>query len=180
MTKFGFTILTILVFLLSIATACSQKTTSSTTQNGNADLIQPKHKALKNNNYPQGISGKVVELLGDHMPAPNAPNSPTSAGGKKGGVKRQIAVFPLSQVQENSNYDGFHPLNTEEMIATTFSDEDGNFKIGLPVGTYTLVVWEVDKWYANSFDGKGNINPIKVEENKFTETTLQITHRATF
>ncbi len=57
---------------------------------------------------------------------------------------------------------------------------DGKFGISLKPGSYTLMVMENGRLYANGMDGLGNINPIQVEAGKVTQFTFNINYQAAY
>jgi len=122
--------------------------------------------------YNQGIQGKVLWLEGNFMPGPGQD--------KKGEpIARLLYIFdPLkaSDIPHDGNF--YKPQ--QEPIKIISSDTDGNFHASLPVGTYTLLSKEEEGLYANLMDGEGYINPVKVEEGKFTDITFKIDYKAVY
>ncbi|WP_144886980.1 hypothetical protein [Lacibacter cauensis] len=80
-------------------------------------------------------------------------------------MKRKVQIYNYSLITDavrsmNSTV-FFERLNTK-LIAETESDANGFFQVTLQPGTYTMVVVEDGKLYANSGDGQGGINPFTV------------------
>ncbi|MEO6524853.1 MAG: hypothetical protein ABIN91_24420 [Mucilaginibacter sp.] len=108
----------------------------------------------------QGIMGKIYLRKGNYMPSPGQ----ITPQGKP--VKRTIYIYEVTnreQVTEN----GTHYSNIKtKLIAKTKSDDTGCYSIALLTGYYSVFVDDNDQIYANSFDGKGNINTIEVKKGK--------------
>lgn len=109
----------------------------------------------------QGIYGTVQFKLGNCMPI----GGPGVSDCRTCPVKRKIQIYNYSLITDavrslNSTV-FFERLNTK-LIAETESDANGFFQVTLQPGTYTMVVVEDGKLYANSGDGQGGINPFTV------------------
>ncbi|GAB3577252.1 hypothetical protein GCM10027578_44610 [Spirosoma luteolum] len=124
----------------------------------------------------QGICGKVVEKRGNQMPGPDRS---VSAGQP---VEREVLIFPLlnlSQVEAGSG--GFiNSVGQAKPVLTVRSGKDGSFCAKLPVGRYSVLVREPNGLYANLSDTQNNINPIRVERNRRSTLTVEITHQAVY
>ncbi|MCU0470496.1 MAG: hypothetical protein MUF58_18050, partial [Arcicella sp.] len=69
----------------------------------------------------------------------------------------------------------------KSLIKTVKSDADGRFCVDLPEGSYSLLVREGDKGlYANSFDGEGNIFPVKVGKDKVSIIVFTVDYQAVY
>lgn len=97
-------------------------------------------------------------------------------------VKRNVRIYKYSLISDavraaNSS-DFFERLNTA-LIAETESDANGFFQVTLQPGTYTMVVVENGKLYANSGDGQGGINPFTVGSG-IKNVDMSITYKAVY
>ncbi len=65
---------------------------------------------------------------------------------------------------------GLNYLDKEDLVNEEkniiFTDKHGFFKINLPPGLYTFLIFKDDIFYCNSFDGKGFFKSYEI--NKFT------------
>jgi hypothetical protein len=122
----------------------------------------------------QGVSGVVLLIDGNQMPSPDEPRPAPRP------VSRIVAVYELTHQNQATLQDGFFHFIATKKVAQTRSRKNGRFRIKLPPGTYSLFVREPQGWYANQWDGQGNIHPVTVSRGAFTHTTLSISHGATF
>lgn len=124
----------------------------------------------------QGICGTVIEKKGNFMPSPGqqTPNGQP--------VVREVVIFPvLNNTKVTSTPGGFiESTNGVKPVKTVKSNKKGRFCVSLPVGQYSVLIREPKGLYANIYDGQNNINPITVEKNRLSQTSLEITHQAAF
>ena len=120
----------------------------------------------------QGVWGNVWFWEGNFMPCvPSGTITP---------VVREIYVHSLTSLDSVSQI-GYSPFYSEiytQLIAITESNSTGFFEIALPPGRYSLFVREDSLFYANSFDGEGNILPATVVEDSVTKTQINIDYLA--
>ena len=124
----------------------------------------------------QGIWGDVWFSEGDFMPV--CPSGTITA------VAREIRVHLLTTfddvvVAPDANTSFYSEINSD-LVATTWSGNDGFFEVELPPGQYSIFVVEDTLFYANSGDGAGNINPIEVFENEVSEILININYEASY
>jgi hypothetical protein len=120
------------------------------------------------NQIKQGITGKIYLRRGNQMPSPGQ----TTSQGKP--VKRTVLIYELTK-REQATENGTHYTNIKtKLIAKSQSNDAGYYSIALPPGYYSVFVDDGDQLYANSFDGKGNINPVEVKANSVTTLNLII------
>jgi hypothetical protein len=128
------------------------------------------------NNMQQGIKGQVLELSGNQMPGPGKVNDP----GKP--LKTTVYVYEatnLSQV-ERQNEEPMYTAIRSRFVKSFESDKDGFFVTELPPGTYSIFTKVDGKFFANTFDGKGIIAPVEVEQNKITGVNIIINAKAAY
>lgn len=121
----------------------------------------------------QGIKGTVLWLEGNFMPGP---------GMDKEGepVVRQLYIYPIMNKRELTKTGDFYELPDQEPVKIVESNADGQFRVGLPPGSYSLFSKEEGGLYASVQDGKGNIHPIEVKEGEFTEVTFKVDYKAVY
>ncbi len=126
----------------------------------------------------QGIQGQVTWLEGNQMPMisesgkdSNSPSTP---------AKRTIRVYPLINLADAKMVDGLFQSLAEEPIGEFETDEEGNFSISLSPGNYSVFTVEEDGLFANTFDGAGNIQPIKVENGTWAKLDILINYKAAY
>ena len=121
---------------------------------------------------PQGITGIVLEVVGNQMP-PVTENTGTA-------VQRTIRVYTPTKINEAS---GRPPLFSEiqtTLITEAKSNKKGQFNIQLPPGKYSIFVITEELFYANSFDSNNFINLITVKPNEWTAIQIVINNSASF
>jgi hypothetical protein len=120
----------------------------------------------------QGVWGNVWFWEGDFMPfEPTGTITP---------VVREIHVHTLTPV-DSVNQVSYSPFYYEiytQLVTVTTSNRTGFFEVTLPPGRYSFFVKEDSLFYANLFDGEGNILPATVVEDSVTRIQIDITYRA--
>jgi hypothetical protein len=122
----------------------------------------------------QGIWGDVWFWQGDFMPI--CPTGTVTA------VAREMRIHELTSWHEVDEVPGrgapFYSAIHTPLVATVHSDEKGFFQVELPPGVYSLFAVEDSLFYANGFDGSGNIYPVLVNEGEVTKVRFDINYMA--
>ncbi len=117
----------------------------------------------------QGIKGHVYLLRGNQMPSPDIkPASPA-------GYQTTVYIYELtniSQVKRQGN-SAFYTSIPSKLVKAIKTDKNGAFRVRLKAGEYSLFIKKDTLFYANRFDGKNNIFPVKVETGKCTSLDLK-------
>lgn len=122
----------------------------------------------------QGITGTVSLVTGNQMPGPGAkPSAPA-------GVAREIHIYELTKVSEVEMDGVFVTKIDKKLIRKICSKKNGQFKVKLPAGKYTLLIKEPAGLFANIFDVENNIQPVTVKSGQFVEVAIQINHGAAY
>jgi len=122
----------------------------------------------------QGVWGNVWLWEGDFQPIePSGTITP---------VVREIFVHTLTPLDsvDQVGYSAFYYEIHTPLVTTTESNITGFFEVELPPGQYSFFVKEDSLFYANLFDGQGNILPATVAEDSVTKVQIDITYKATF
>jgi hypothetical protein len=122
----------------------------------------------------QGIAGKIYLKQGNFMPSPGR----KANTGKP--VSTAVFVYQLTgrgQAIANGSY--FDHIQTK-LIAKAQSNDEGNYAIALPPGNYSVFVGNDNRLYANSFDSKGNINPIEVTKDSVSKMDIIMSNKAVY
>ena len=122
----------------------------------------------------EGITGKVIWKQGNHMPSPDRVNK---SNGK--GVKKELYIFKPINVARVIQKNSFFEIN-ETPVAKTESTENGFFEISLPPGKYSVFTKEEQGFFANRFDGDGNINVVEVMPGKPAYLLITIDYKASY
>lgn len=131
----------------------------------------------------QGVTGTVLFWKGDFMPGMDREGRPDGRGGRKIPVVRDVCIYELtdmSMVEQAPDYSPFYSRINSKLVAQTRSDSNGFFQVELPPGRYSCFVKEDSMFYANMFDGGGNILPFEVKKDSVTHIVIDITYEATF
>ncbi|HLP37035.1 hypothetical protein [Lacibacter sp.] len=126
----------------------------------------------------QGVYGTVHFTQGNCMPA----GSSVLTDCRTCPVKRKVRIYNYSLISDavrSSNSSVFFESLNTTLIAETESDANGFFQVTLQPGTYTMVVVENGKLYANSGDGQGGINPFTVGSG-IKNVDMRITYKAVY
>lgn len=127
----------------------------------------------------QGLAGKVRWLEGNLMPTIS--ENPDETPQKKGEpVQRELHIYELTTMDEATAEGTFFQDLQTELVKTVETNEEGEFVVALPAGRYSVFVKEEQGLFANSFDGEGHINPVKVKEGEVTEIQIDINYAAAY
>jgi hypothetical protein len=125
----------------------------------------------------QGIRGQVLWLEGNLMPTiGDENNTPPIPEGE--GIQRTVHIYDLTSRNEAKSSDGFFSDIAEERIKSVETDQNGYFSVALEPGRYSIFVEEAQGLFANSFDGAGNINPVKVSADSISQVELKVDYKA--
>ncbi|MCS5490165.1 carboxypeptidase regulatory-like domain-containing protein [Algoriphagus limi] len=128
----------------------------------------------------QGISGKVTWLEGNQMPMISEDGDASPVNPKGIPAKRTILIYPLTNLADSRMEDGLFVQVKGEPIAKTESDENGEYKLELSPGRYSIFTQEEDGLFANLFDGEGNIQPVTIRDKEWTILDIIINYKAVF
>lgn len=122
----------------------------------------------------QGIIGNILWISGNQMPSPDKKSSAPKP------IKREIFIYELTKMSQVTGqapvYDSIHSTLFKKLL----SDDNGGFKVYLPVGSYSIFTKEDKGFFASIFDRNQNINPIVVTKNVFTQVTINVNYQATY
>jgi hypothetical protein len=131
------------------------------------------------NKVKQGISGKVIWREGNQMPQISEKGSKPQMG-KTMGIKREVFIHEPTKIEDARGEAPFFAQPRTKRIAVAASNSDGEFKIALPIGKYSVFVREEKGLFANAFDGEGYICLIEVKENQVTEIEIIVDNKAAY
>lgn len=124
----------------------------------------------------QGIYGSVNWLQGNMMPSPDEPRSVDGSP-----IERQLNIYEVVTLEQT---EGQAPLFTKingKLVKTVKSNAKGFYECELPVGTYSVFTVEPEGvFFANSFDGKGQINAVTIERDSVLKFDVQINYKAAY
>ena len=123
-----------------------------------------------------GIEGYIFKISGNRMPSPNSKLSPPKGIPAMLYIYEQTNLNQLTRVNETAFY---RDISTR-LVRTTESDASGYFSVSLPPGQYSLFTKKDALFYANYFDGKNNVAPVKVVSGKVTQVNVNVDYDATY
>lgn len=108
------------------------------------------------------VTGKVERVVGNQMPSPDIP-SPSFSG-----ISVPIYFFePLDRQKVTPGAAiGEYSSVSVQPLYTLQSSDDGQFKVKLPAGRYTVLMGKNGGFYSTIFDLDGTIHPVVVEKGK--------------
>ena len=174
--------------LLSSLPSCNQYLPSDSVScptSNSASAISPGSEKVT---ITQGVWGDIRFWTGDFMPKVSSASDPCpQSSGLIKNVKREIVIFPLvnpvttpTSVQTDSVGSPFYVQINLTPIASVTSDSSGFYEVSLAAGNYSIFTKEsyLSKvyYYANGYDGAGNIQPIKIVSGQKTNFPVNITY----
>lgn len=124
----------------------------------------------------QGVFGKVTWMQGNFMPSPERSQAKESTP-----ALRTIYIYSLTKL---SKIEGEAPLFSKvktRLIAKVKTNKDGYFQCKLAPGKYSVFTLEEEgKFFANLFDGEGNITPFEIKEEQVTRYDIHVNYKAAF
>jgi hypothetical protein len=123
----------------------------------------------------QGIQGQVFWVSGNQMPSPDRKLLTPQQG-----AVREVHIYQavnLDNVTRNGIF--FKEINGT-LIAKVLTDADGQFKVKLPEGKYSVFTIEKDGLFANLLDVNGCINCVHVTAKKYVWVTITVDYEAAY
>ncbi len=130
--------------------------------------------ASKPSKSDQGIQGKVLWIEGNQMPGPNKEADSGSP------IIREIHIYPLIKLSDLQRVGSLFSAPDQSPVMVVTSNTSGEFKAQLEPGTYSIMTKEGNGFFANSFDGKNNIMPVRVEQETYTDVTITVNYKASY
>ncbi len=117
-----------------------------------------------------GIAGSVAILAGDFMPPmPPGADTPTPAAGAPVHILRG-AHAPMAAIDRGS----------AAYVGTAATDSDGQFRVALPAGIYTVLTEHAGAPYLNCVGSDGSWCTVTVVDGAWSETRIVDSADATF
>ena len=96
------------------------------------------------------------------------------------GVQREVYIFELANSTQAESVGNLYKNIQSRLVRRVMTSMNGSFVIALPSGTYSVLVSHDGGYYADEKDNAGNINPIVVENNQFTNVKVNINPALTY
>ena len=134
-----------------------------------ASLLAYQIKVLK-----QGITGTVTAKYGNQMPSPDR----VPSMGRP--VNTNVYLYDLTNREQAEGTGTYFTKIQTKLVAKVHTDAKGCYTIKAGTGIYSIFVEDNGRLYANHFDGKGNINPVKVTKDSVTTINITISSNAVY
>jgi hypothetical protein len=115
-----------------------------------------------------GIAGTLLKKDGNCMPMIGS----TATSCRTYPVSRTILIYDYTT---SKDVEGWGPLYNSVNLGFVIScnaDKNGFFQVTINPGKYSVFIKESNKFYANSSDGMGGINPFIVKNDSVSIITL--------
>lgn len=124
-----------------------------------------------------GVKGTVLWVTGNHMPGPDMPKPAPMPYANK-----LVGIFPLTKLNETveGQSAGFYRQLKNKPLQVVKTNKQGCYQVRIMPGTYSIMVWERNQWYANSFQGGGEINPVTVTAGQIANLDLEVNYTAVY
>ncbi|PWJ40017.1 hypothetical protein [Sediminitomix flava] len=122
----------------------------------------------------QGIKGQVIWVEGNQMPSIGE----TKKAEPKG-IEREVYIFPAQNTSDHKIIGTFYTIEAKP-VKVVKTDENGFYEAELEAGTYSVFIKEDKGFFANGFDGKGNISPVVVTEGEIIEKNIRVDYKAAY
>lgn len=119
-----------------------------------------------------GIAGTLVKKTGDCMPMFNGPTNRCMTYP----VSRTILIYNYTNLNQVEGWGPRYNSVNSRLITKCNSDKDGFFQAAVNSGKYSIFILENDKFYANSQDGQGGINPVNVSTGSISSIRLMLNY----
>jgi len=124
----------------------------------------------------QGVYGDVYWVQGNMMPSPDEPRANQGRP-----IERQINIYKVATFKE---VEGQAPLFTKintELFKTVKSNSKGFYQCELPPGKYSIfTVEEKNSYFANTFNGEGEINTVEITAGQKVKLDININYKAAY
>ena len=133
------------------------------------------YSAKKGEKIKQGVSGQVFEVVGNQMPSIDRPMNENGNP-----VPVTVYIYELTNHNNLTQQSGIYSNIDTKKIAAIKTTDNGEFKIKLAEGVYSLFVKLNEGYFANLYDEKMNIHPIAIIKDQMTTTKVKIDLKATY
>lgn len=137
-------------------------------------------KAIKmEEDQEQGIIGQVYWMEGNQMPI-IVEDGEEPIKQEQSKVQRTVRIYELTRLNQLDQSNGLFSNPPTNLVAEVTSDENGQFKVGLPPGIYSVFTVEEDGLFASIFDREMNVNPVEITEEEWVILNIRIDYKAFF
>jgi|GEM_PF-6097043 len=96
------------------------------------------------------------------------------------GIQKEVYIFELANSTQAESVGNLYKNIQSRLVRRVMTGLNGSFVIALPSGTYSVLVGHDGGYYADEKDNAGNINPIVVKNNQFTDIKVNINPKLTY
>lgn len=129
----------------------------------------------KSKSFKGSLAGTIVLKEGNFMPTIGTPSGSISKF-----VKRELAIYPITNIKETKAEGMFFSEFKTELLKKINSSKSGHFKMKLRPGKYSVFTVEPQGLFANRFDGNGNINVVEIKSSAVSNMNIIIDYNAAY
>ncbi len=155
----------LLPFLLLFFVSCEIQDDPNYSGNPDTIIENNKSKIIINT----GVAGTLLKVEGNCMPIIRPGSTCRTYP-----VSRTLNIYEYTTIKEVEGWGPLYDGVNTKLVATCKADKEGFFQTGLKPGKYSIFICEGKKFYANSFDGYGGINPITVQADSICYIVLRL------
>jgi len=106
------------------------------------------------------VKGKLQRVIGNQMPSPDLPSEEAS------GFVGYVFFFEPTSINAGSptGEQGVFLMSDKTLVAKTLANKQGQFKVKLKPGKYSVLIGKESQFYSNISNLDGLINPVVVEK----------------
>lgn len=134
---------------------------------------------LQTNERPkikQGVYGNVTWLEGNMMPSPDLPKV---SNGQP--IERTINIYAIANFKDVTGQAPLYRSINKKLVKTVKTNKNGYYECELPPGFYSVFSKESENsFFANSFNGKGEISSVEVKTGVAAKLDIVINYRAAY
>ncbi len=134
---------------------------------GNLDAIIENNRSKISINT--GVAGTLLKVEGNCMPI-IGPGSTC----RTYPVSRTLNIYEYTTIKDVEGWGPLYDGVNTKLVATCKADKEGFFQTEIKPGRYSIFICEGEKFYANSGDGYGGINPITVQADSVCYIVLKL------
>ncbi len=124
----------------------------------------------------QGVFGRVLWMQGNFMPSPDKPQRKENTP-----ALRTVYIYKVTKLSETEGESPLFSKINKDLVAKVKTNKEGYFQCKLAPGNYSIFTLEDDgRFFANLFDGVGNITPFEIKVGEVMRYDININYKAAF
>ena len=124
----------------------------------------------------QGVYGNVTWLEGNMMPSPDEPRAMSGRP-----IERTINIYEIVNFKDVIGQAPLFTSINKKLVRIVKTNKNGYYECELPPGFYSVFSRETESsFFANSFNGKGEISSVEVKSQAITKLDIVINYKAAY